>query len=188
MSIDALMRQLERDAAAGVPPFGARSIELAGALGSRAVEALRTQIQSRRATAFLALEALRIVDVRTFDALPPDERADVYIRALKVNPFFNAWGVPGHHLTDTARAVIAMGRPILTQLRPLLDDDTPAPLSGSEDATTSDMYGNRVCDYAWVFISEILGRPYVYAMNARERDQQIAELRRTLQADDEVRR
>jgi hypothetical protein len=42
------------------------------------------------------------------------------------------------------------------------------------------MYANRICDYAWVLISEILGRPYVYAQDPAERDRQIAELRAVL--------
>jgi hypothetical protein len=115
-----------------------------------------------------------------YRALSERDKALIYAEQLAGNAFFNSWGVPGYQLTDTSAALISTGRDGITALQPLLDDPREAPLSGSQDATTSAMYANRICDYAWVLISEILGRPYVYAQDPAERDRQIAELRAVL--------
>lgn len=177
---DELVRQLERDAEAEAPPFGAESIEIARRLGKAASDFLLAEIRARGRTAFLALEALRSADPDAYRSLPGPEKAGIYADALKRNLFFNAWGLPVHQLTDTSRALIALGQDAVLPLRRLLDDHEPAPLSGSQDATTSTLYGNRICDYAWVFVSEILGRPYVYEMDPKERDRQIDDLRHAL--------
>jgi hypothetical protein len=180
MTLETLAQQLEREAEAGVPPFGAESIETARHLGPDASALLLRHIAARDRKAFLALEALRMADPDSYSALRARERAHIYADALAASIEFNAWGVPGYQLTDTSAALIATGRDGITALQPLLDDPREAPLSGSQDATTSAMYANRICDYAWVLISEILGRPYVYAQDPAERDRQIAELRAVL--------
>ena len=108
------------------------------------------------------------------------ERADIYVDALKNSLFYNAWGLPGYQLTVTAHALIDLEEKATEALRPLLTDYRLAPLSGSEDATTSTMYGNRICDYAWVLICEIRGRPYEYLESPSERDQEIEKLRQDL--------
>jgi hypothetical protein len=44
----------------------------------------------------------------------------------------------------------------------------------------SNVYGNRVRDYAWVLISEILGRRYRYLDSPQARDREIKKLRTAL--------
>ncbi len=94
---------------------------------------------------------------------------------------FDSWGVPGHQLTATAYALISLGEKAIDVLKPLLVDQRPAPLSGSKNATASAVYGNRLCDYCWVFISEIRHQPYIYARDPIERDHAIATLQQELQ-------
>lgn len=183
MTPETLARQLERETETGMPPFGADSIATARSLGSRATEQLLARIAARDRTAFLSLEALRGADPDAYRALSDRDKALIYAGQLAGNTFFNSWGVPGYQLTDTSAALIATGRDGIAALQPLLDDTREAPLSGSQDATTSAMYANRICDYAWVLISEILGRPYIYAQDPAERDRQIAELRAALNTD-----
>jgi hypothetical protein len=183
LNTKALERQLEQDAEAGSPPFGAESIATARRLGRGATDLLLGRIRARGRTAFLALEALRAADENAFTALPTIEKAEIYSEALSSNVFFNAWGVPGYQLTETSRALISLGEEAIDPLRRLLDKQEPAPLSGSQEATTSRMYGNRIRDYAWVFINEILGHPYVYALDPAERDARISDLRRALGSD-----
>jgi hypothetical protein len=176
MDVSTLVKQLKEDAAQAMPPFGAESVKMARELGSEATGLLLPEIEARGETALLALEALREADLARYASLGGRERADIYVDALKNNVFYNAWGLPRYQLTPTARALIALGEDAVMALKPLLSDCRPAPLSGSEDATTSTMYGNRLCDYAWVLISEIMRRPYVYAQDPAERDRAIEAL------------
>lgn len=175
-----LETQLREEAAQDVPPFGAESIKIARRLGTDASSLLLQHVAAKGETAFLSLEALREADPTAYHSLPVQQRVSIYMKILRSNIFYNAWGLPGYQLTETSHALISLGDAAISALKPLLTDQRLAPVSGSEDATTSTMYGNRVCDYAWVFISEILGRPYNYSTDTRERDVQIVDLRRTL--------
>jgi hypothetical protein len=175
-----LQKQLREDAAQEVPPFAADSVRLARQMGAAASGPLLEQIKAQGKTSFLALEALREADPDAYRSLSGSLRAGIYGEALRAAGFYNAWGVPGYQLTDTARAFIALGEDAVAVLKPLLDDEREAPLSGSQSATTSRMYGNRVCDYAWVFISEIRHQPYNYSRDAAERNRAIEKLRQSL--------
>jgi hypothetical protein len=180
MQLTKLATQLREDARQAVPPFGAESIQMARELGPQAADLLLEEIDAHEETAFLALEALREADAAAYASLVASERARIYASELKNNLFYNAWGLPGYQLTSTAHALIELGDYAVTVLKPLLADKRPAPLSGSQDATTSSMYGNRVCDYAWVLISEIGNQRYVYFRDPAERDLAIEALRRGL--------
>jgi hypothetical protein len=181
VSLSKLATQLKNDASQAVPPFGAESIQMARRLGPQATSLLIHEVKNRGDTALLALEALREADPAGYNSLATRERANIYVDSLKNSLFYNAWGLPGYQLTATAHALIALGEDAVAALQPLLSDRRPAPLSGSQDATTSTMYGNRLCDYAWGLISEIERRPYVYSQNPAERDRAIEALRQELQ-------
>src|SRR5207247_10180806 len=107
----------------------------------------------------VAREAVRPAAPAAAHALPAGERAAGYADALRTSTIFNAWGLPGSSLSPAAHAVIALGEPAVGALAPLLDDPRPAPMFGSQDATTADAYGNRVCDFAWVLVCESRGGP-----------------------------
>jgi hypothetical protein len=175
-----LNAQLQQDVDAQVPPFGAESLDLARQLGKTAAPLLLQHLESGGTASLLALEALRQADPGSYASLPLQERARIYVDALAQSHFFNGWGLPGYQLTPTARALIALGEGAVPFLRPHLGDRRPAPLEGSQDATTSEMYGNRVRDYAWVLINEIQGRPYTYSQDPVERDRAIEALQRGL--------
>lgn len=177
-----LESQLQQDAERQVPPFGAESVRMASRLGPVATSLLLGHVEATESTAFLALEALREADPEAFNGLPARKRAEIYASNLQNDSnFYNAWGVPGYLLTETAHALIDLGDEAVPTLEPLLNDRRPAPLSGSQDATTSSMYGNRVRDYAWVLISEIKDLPYTYSQDPAERDQSIEALQQELQ-------
>jgi hypothetical protein len=178
----ALATSLQQDAARDVPPFGAASVQQARALGAKASPLLVERVRGRGGEALLALEALRGADPAGYAALPAAERAAVYASALQHSTYFNAWGQPGGELTETAHAFAALGDAAVAVLAPLLDDPRPAPSSGSQDATLSQRNGNRVCDYAWVLISEARHARYAYLTAPGERDQDIAALRAQLRA------
>lgn len=176
----ALATNLQQDAARDVPPFAAESVQQARKLGAQASPLLVQHVQARGRDAMLALEALRGADPAGYAALPATERAEVYAAALQHNTFFNSWGQPGNKLSETAHAFAALGDAAVTALVPLLDDKRPAPSSGSQEATLSQMNGNRVCDYAWVLISEARHTEYGYLTSPADRDQDIAALRATM--------
>lgn len=177
MSRKELLSQLQQDAAQAVPPFGAESLKLAQQLGATAVPLLLDEIAGKRATAFLALEALRVTDERAYAGIPRPERAAIYVDAFRESHFFNAWGLASGQLTPTADALIALNEEAASRLAPLLSDKRAAPLRGGRDATSAVVYGNRVCDYAWVFLMQIGNRPYTYVQDAAGRDAAIAALR-----------
>lgn len=178
-----LQKQLQEDAAQDVPAFAADSIKLARQMGSAAAPILLEQINPQGKTSFLALEALREAAPDVYHSLPSRLRADIYGEALRSSDFYNTWGVPGHQLTDTANAFIDLGETAVAVLKPLLNDKQEAPLSGSHEATTSKVYGNRLCDYAWVLISEIRHLPYGYSLDRAERDEGISALRDSLRGE-----
>ena len=173
----ALATSLQQDAARDIPPFGAESVSQARKLGPSATTLLVQHVQARGSDAFLALEALRVADPAGYARLPAAERAQVYASALQHNAFFNSWGQPGASLSETAHAFAALGDPAVAVLTPLLEDKRAAPSSGSQDATLSRMNGNRICDYAWVLISEARRASYAYLTSPADRDQDIAAMR-----------
>jgi hypothetical protein len=175
-----LATSLQQDAARDVPPFAAESVLQARKLGAQSSPLLVQHVQARGHDALLALEALRGADPAGYAALSAADRAEVYAAALQHNTFFNSWGQPGSKLSETAHAFAALGDAAVAALVPLLDDKRPAPSSGSQDATLSQMNGNRVCDYAWVLISEARHTEYAYLTAPADRDQDIAELRAAL--------
>lgn len=177
-----LGRLLAEEAALGVPPETAETVRRAQEIGAAAAPFLAEEAQSGGTGALLALEALRIADRDAYEQLPAAARAAIYTRALKESAVFNAWGIPGMQLTSTAHALIALGEEAVQALRPLLDDDRPAPLEGSQDATTSRYYGNRVRDYAFVLLAEIVGLAYSYDVEPERRDEQIAALTARLES------
>lgn len=164
---------LAREATMDMPPAGSESVEQALARGTAATPLLLEELGTGGVHAMLALEGLRAADPETYASLPAADRAAIYAEALGASGTFNAWGLPGFALTDTADAVVALGRDAIPALRPLLADERPAPLFGSQDATTSTAYGNRVRDYAFVLIAEILGTPYEYDESPAARDARI---------------
>ncbi len=180
MSLAELASQLEQDAAQSVPPFGAESIRIAERGGQAAVPLLLEHIASRKATAFLALEALRLTDETAYAALPRRQRAEIYLNALRESRSFNTWGLPNLQLTDTAKALIGIQQDAVPGLTLLLSDKRSALLEGSKDGTTAVLYGNRVCDYAWVFLMQIKNRTYTYFQDSAERDKAIAALQHEL--------
>lgn len=175
-----LPASLQADVAHDIPPFGASSVKLARQLGPAATGVLLPRVRGHGPDAFLALEALRAADAAGYAALPADERAAIYTAALQRNAYFNSWGQPGQALTDTAHAFAALGDAAVRALTPLLADQRDAPSSGSRDATASANHRNRVCDYAWVLISEARHADYVYAPSPADRDREIAAMRARL--------
>jgi hypothetical protein len=63
---------------------------------------------------------------------------------------------------------------------PILDDKRPALLEGSEEGTISDYCKYRRADWAYRFITLIMGRPYQFFEDPAARDQQIKAVKKML--------
>lgn len=155
--------------------------------GPTAAPLLLAEVEAEGSASFLALEALRAADEHSWESVAPGMRAHIYAEALRRNVFFNAWGLPGYQLSDTSAAFASLGGAAVAALLPLLDDRREAPLSGSQDATTSKSYGNRVCDYAWILACDALRRRCIYFRDPRERDVAIAAMRSELSPESHTR-
>jgi len=126
-----------------------------------------------------ALTALRVLA-----RLAPEERfsdaarAILYVTALEAEDHFARWGVlspkgflPGVYGSE----LLACGKPAVPFLRKLLSDRRRALVPGSGFEEANRRQGDRVCDYAWVLLSSILGRPTDYPADPEQRDPRIRE-------------
>jgi hypothetical protein len=127
-----------------------------------------------------ALMALRVLE-----RLAPAERfsdaakAILYASALERETNFARWGVisprgflPGVYGAELLK-LKAASAPFLQKL---LADRRRAPVVGGEGERTSRAQGDRVCDYAWVFLATIFDRPLAYYEDPSLRDDQIRKL------------
>jgi hypothetical protein len=136
------------------------------------------------ASSFHLLLALRREAPAVYGELPPQLRAAVLADALRRLPFLNDFSVltpdgPGHDRT-AALALLELGDAAREPLVALLDDDRPAPLAGSEAATISALHGYRRSDFAYRYLSKLLGRDARFAAEPAQRDPAIRALREEL--------
>jgi hypothetical protein len=129
---------------------------------------------------YLALEAVRELQPESWASIPASLRVAIYGDALKHAVIFNDWGLAGEYFDETARALMQLGEQAIPSLAVLLDDRRLAPCFGSEESTISKDYQNRVCDYAFVMISELMGQSIEYPFDPQSRDTLIGELKKKL--------
>ena len=128
-------------------------------------------------------------------ALPPEQAAPVYARALGLMgdesgppPLTgNEWGFMYHgrdHGGDAygplGARLLAAGSGAVAELEPLLDDEHRILYVGSQDATLGNRLGYRVKDAAAFYIGELVGRPVPFHDDPADRDAEIERLRATL--------
>jgi hypothetical protein len=127
-----------------------------------------------------ALMALRVLS-----KLAPAERfsdaakAILYVGTLERETNFARWGVisprgflPGVYGAELLALKGASG----AFLQRLLKDRRRAPVVGGEGERTSRAQGDRVCDYAWVFLATVFDRPLAYYEDPSLRDEQIRQM------------
>ena len=135
------------------------------------------------ATRFHVLMALLRDRPDEAEEIGADARARVLAGALAAVDWLNDFGwLSPEEAYDgpAAHALLATGRDALTHLRPLLDDDRPAPSRGSEAATMAKQLGYRRSDYAYRYASLLSGEEPVFVADPAQRDEQIAGLRAKL--------
>ncbi len=160
-----------------------------------ALDALWREPGMPTALAALALDAAAPVPARFLaaeilfhrgGAYPPAENggalAKVYAAALAQGypGGGNAWGFPGQPPDGVGAHVAALGRDAVPALLPLLDDETPVPYEGSEEAMEAARYAFRVKDLAAHLLSAIAGVGIAVPEDPAARDAEIERLRAAL--------
>lgn len=134
----------------------------------------------------LSLAAYRVLRrLAPEERFTEDARAILYATALAREENFTRWGaigkagfLPGVYGDE----LLALGKDSMPYLRRLLSDRRRAPVSGGEAERQNRIQGDRVCDYAWVFLATIFDRPLNYTLEPEFRDPQIRDLDRWLDA------
>jgi hypothetical protein len=168
-------------------PLGISNAYRSASFDGETARAAADQLQRRPdASALQLLLALRREAPDTYQQVPAELRAQVLVSALRDLPFLNdfGWMEPDGHGHDrtAAQALLELGDAARAPLAELLDDDRPAPLSGSEAATLSSVYGYRRCDFAYRYLCKLLRRDAPFAGDVAARDAAIAALRKELRA------
>jgi hypothetical protein len=147
-------------------------------LNDRAVPVLRDLVETNGEYALVALRVLahRVPQER----FSPEVKAILYATAFGRETNFTRWGVisPSGFLPGVYGAeLLALGPAAAPYLQKYLGDRRPAPIRAGESAErTHWIQQDRVCDYAWVLLSQIFDRPLAYTPDPGSRDPQIREL------------
>lgn len=176
--------ELRREAVDALQALEASFDEHWGSLQETAVFAglSEAHVPAVRATADangpLALMALRVLDrLAPDEPFTPAARAHIYAAALARESNFARWGAvgPAGFLPGVYGAeLLRLGKAATAPLRPLLQDRRRAPIrAGVAEEAANRLQGDRVCDYAWIFLATTHGRPIAYFTDARDRDEAI---------------
>jgi hypothetical protein len=80
--------------------------------------------------------------------------AQVLAEAIRVDKIHNRWGLPEHYLGRSGADLLSIKDGVEEALTPLLADDRPITIDGSEDATIAHDKGYTVADLARYLIDE----------------------------------
>lgn len=127
-----------------------------------------------------ALMALRVLArIAPEEEFSDEARAILYVAVLKRETDFARWGVisesgflPGVY----GQELLDLGEVAVPHLQDLLRDRRRARVFAGRAEVTNRIQGDRVCDYAWIFIATILDRPLSYHPDPTRRDPQIRDL------------
>lgn len=138
------------------------------------VPALREEVDANGPRAVLALRALERLAPE--ERIRPAAKAILYATALGRERDFTRWGAitPSGFLPGVyGQELLDSGALATPYLKPLLRDDRRAPASAERAGKVG---GDRVRDYAWVFLATIHDRPLAYHPDPGRRDEQIRQL------------
>lgn len=136
------------------------------------------------ASSYHTLLALRRDAPGAYAELPAAARAAVLVDALRTQPELNDFGwldERSHFDGPAAQALLELGDAAREPLAALLADDAPAELGGSEAATLSREYRYRRRDWAYHYLSRLLGRAPAFPRDPAARDREIAALRASVE-------
>ncbi len=127
-----------------------------------------------------ALVALRVLAKRApSERFKPEAKAILYWTVFARDPVQNRWGLitnsgflPGVY----GQEVLDLGAAAAPYFQQSLRDKRRVTVFGTEEARTSRIQQDRICDVAWILLATIFDRPLAYHEDPRLRDPQIHEL------------
>lgn len=125
-------------------------------------------------TRFLVAEILYAVEPRFPSAEDGAALPAIYAEVLAQGGDGNPWGMPGFWAESATNHLVALGKPALSALVPLLSNACRVGYTGSQRATLGEAYQIRVKDIAAHITAAILGEPFPVARAPAERDTAIA--------------
>jgi hypothetical protein len=137
-------------------------------------------------TSYHLLLAVRKHFPMAYKEVSNDDKAAILCSALKNTIYLNDWGslTPSDSYDgESAKALLEIRKVALKSLTALLEDNECAPLFGSEEATLSDLYKYRRKDFAYRYVSLILGHSPAFRADSKERDKDIETLKAKLKKD-----
>jgi hypothetical protein len=138
-------------------------------------------------TSYHLLFAIRKYYPASYRNIPNEDKAAILCSTLKNTIGFNDWGIlqpnqPADPYADgpSAKALLETGKIALKRLEPILDDNRPAILGGSEEHMISVEHRYRRKDYAYRYASLILGKVPAFHTDPKVRDKDIETLKAEL--------
>jgi hypothetical protein len=104
--------------------------------------------------------------------------AGVMADAIRADGIHNRWALPGHYVDRSGKDLLSIEDGVEQALTPLLDDDKPLRIVGSESATLAHDAGYRVADLAGYLLAERRGEEFGEDPDPAARDRIIERLRR----------
>src|SRR5271165_1107218 len=136
-------------------------------------------------TSYFLLLVLRTHHRDAYKQLDKDVRATIFCSALENTLALNDWSILAEKDSgdmESAHALLETGKVALKYLKPLLGNDKPALLDGSQESTLSIGYKYRRKDFAYRYASLILGQSASFWPDPKRRDKDIETLKSKLKA------
>jgi hypothetical protein len=102
--------------------------------------------------------------------------ASVLAHGMAQDQIHNRWGMPGQFVGPTGRILIGLPAGVREALEPLLADQRPLEIMGSQAATLQRANKYRICDLAGYLLAQREGVPWQDSPDPVVRDQSNAQL------------
>jgi hypothetical protein len=178
---DRLIKQLENESSELVPMLRSKIYPQIIASGNSIVPLLISSVRDTTVKHYLTLMAIAEMDRKALLKIPVETRLRIYSDALQKDGPNNDWGLAGEYLSGASLDLLGIGEKAIPTLIPFLDDTRAAGMWGSEEATVNKQHGNRVCDFAYYLILQILKRDEQYSESPEKRDTAIGALKKFLE-------
>lgn len=132
----------------------------------------------RRYAAAEAIAQSGHADALARDADAARAVAAMLAKALVRDEIHNRWGVPGYFVGQTGKLLLALGPGVREALLPLLADERPLEIIGSQAATLNHAHRYRIRDLAGYLLAVEQGVPWQDDPDPAIRDRNIERLQR----------
>lgn len=131
----------------------------------------------RRYAAAEAIAQSGATDILASDAAAA-RVATMLATAMTRDEIHNRWGVPGHFVGETGKLLLALGPGVRPALLPLLADQRPLDIIGSQAATLHHAHRYRIRDLAGYLLAVDQGVPWRDDPDPAVRDRNIEQFER----------